>query len=65
MLRWHDEARQTDAKRQERDQALADLEREREQLDGEMQQSLEDAMAGLAEIDLGDLQHEQAVLLSI
>ncbi|UES41950.1 AAA family ATPase [Roseibium aggregatum] len=113
LIRRHDEARQTDAKRRERNQALADLEREREKLDGEIavhasrkkqmteffhvdeladvrqalercrkrddlighlgkleqqivgemqQQSLEDAMAGLAEIDLGDLQQEQAEL---
>lgn len=36
LIRRHDEAKQTDAKRQERDQALADLEIDRDQLDGEI-----------------------------
>lgn len=36
LIRRHEEARQTDAKRQERNQALADLELEHEHLDGEI-----------------------------
>ena len=113
LIRRHDEARLTEVQRQERTKALADLERERERLDGEialhasrkkemieffhvdeladvrqalesrrkrgeligyqgkleqrilgemLQQSLEDTMASLADIDLGDLQREQAEL---
>lgn len=115
LIRRHEEARQVEAKRQERDQALADLAIERERLDGEIAihaarkkeltaffrvdaladvrqalercrkrdelveqqgklerqiigdmqlQSLEAAMAGLADADLAELQREQAELVT-